>query len=123
MPAAATNGNSGKQQLDAAKALATAPTLARFVRRSVLTPESDTVDLSSCFSYCRSYPLDRRRARPITVSFSISKHRSCAFVTPSITALFLAQNFSEASGSPQSNESMHPILISFNPPPRIHLNT
>ena len=67
IPAATTNGNSGKQQLDAAKTLATAPTLARFVRRSVLTRESDTLDRSSCFSYSRPYPLDRRRARPITV--------------------------------------------------------
>src|SRR5579872_3952734 len=64
-PAAATNGNRGKQQLEAPKALAMAPTLAKFVRRFVLTPESDTADLPSCFPYCGPYPLDRRHARSI----------------------------------------------------------
>src|SRR5258708_1187283 len=60
MPAAATNGNSGKQQLEAAKALAMAAMLAKFVRRSVILCGSGMFALSGGFAYRSPYPGDRR---------------------------------------------------------------
>ena len=62
-PAAATNGNSGKQQLDAATALASAAVLAKIVVRPVCRLLLGTAILPGFGEFANGIP-DERNARP-----------------------------------------------------------